>query len=44
LYRGKVIIYDLKKDVRYTLTQHWDRSVDELAVRPDVISSSGYER
>ena len=35
------MIYDLKKDVRYTLTQHCDRSVDELAVRPDIISSSG---
>ena len=30
--RGKVVIYDLKKDVRYTLTQKWDRSAGELAV------------
>jgi hypothetical protein len=37
LYRGKVVIYDLKKDIRYTLTQPWDRSVDELAVRPHII-------
>ena len=33
LHRGKVVIYDLKKDIRYTLTQPWDRSADELAVR-----------
>ena len=32
-HRGKVIIYDLEKDVRYTLTQKWDRSPDELSVR-----------
>jgi hypothetical protein len=37
LYRAKVVIYDLKKDIRYTLTQHWDRSVDELAVRLGII-------
>ena len=37
LCRGKVVIYDLKKDVRYTLTPHWDRSADELAVRPYII-------
>lgn len=30
--RGKIVIYDLKKDVRYTLTQKWDRSAAELAV------------
>ncbi|KAJ3557124.1 hypothetical protein NM688_g1641 [Phlebia brevispora] len=30
--RGKVVIYDLEKDVRYTLTQKWDRSASELAV------------
>ena len=30
--RGKVVIYDLAKDIRYTLTQHWDRSAGELAV------------
>lgn len=35
--RGKVVIYDLKKDIRYTLTQPWDRSVDELAVRLGII-------
>ncbi|KAI0004573.1 alpha/beta-hydrolase [Russula compacta] len=33
--RAKLVIYDLKKDVRYTLTQHWDRSVDELAFSLD---------
>ena len=31
-YRGKIVIYDLTKDVRYTLTQKWDRSTVELAV------------
>lgn len=29
--RAKVVVYDLKKDIRYTLTQPWDRSVEELA-------------
>ncbi|KAJ3574733.1 hypothetical protein NP233_g1569 [Leucocoprinus birnbaumii] len=29
--RAKIVIYDLHKDVRYTLTQHWDRSPDSLA-------------
>ncbi|KAI0283918.1 alpha/beta-hydrolase [Russula aff. rugulosa BPL654] len=29
--RAKVVIYDLKKNIRYTLTQPWDRSVEELA-------------
>ncbi|KAF7796251.1 hypothetical protein EIP86_007425 [Pleurotus ostreatoroseus] len=33
--RGKVVIYDLVKDVRYTLTQKWDRSAGELAFSPD---------
>jgi hypothetical protein len=37
LYRAKIVIYDLKKDVRYTLTQSWDRSVDELAVRRGIL-------
>ena len=44
LCRGKVVIYDLKKDVRYTLTQHWDRSADELAVRPYIIIVFWYKR
>ncbi|KAL0580657.1 Dipeptidyl-peptidase 5 [Marasmius crinis-equi] len=30
--RAKIVIYDLKKDVRFTLTQDWDRSPDELAI------------
>lgn len=34
--RAKIVIYDLRTDVRYTLTQHWDRSPDSLAVRPHV--------
>lgn len=29
--RAKIVVYDLHKDVRYTLTQHWDRSPEELA-------------
>ncbi|THH14140.1 hypothetical protein EW146_g6161 [Bondarzewia mesenterica] len=29
--RAKIVIYDLKKDVRFTLTQPWDRSPDSLA-------------
>ncbi|EGN98331.1 hypothetical protein SERLA73DRAFT_91651 [Serpula lacrymans var. lacrymans S7.3] len=29
--RAKVVIYDLTKNVRYTLTQNWDRSPDVLA-------------
>jgi len=29
--RAKIVIYDLEKDVRYTLTQKWDRSPDALA-------------
>jgi dipeptidyl aminopeptidase/acylaminoacyl peptidase len=33
--RAKVVIYDLKKDVRYTLTQKWDRSPDGLAFTKD---------
>ncbi len=33
LYRAKIVVIDLKKDVRYTLTQPWDLSVEELAVR-----------
>ncbi|EKM51879.1 uncharacterized protein PHACADRAFT_262274 [Phanerochaete carnosa HHB-10118-sp] len=33
--RAKVVIYDLKKDVRYTLTQKWDRSAAELAFSPE---------
>jgi dipeptidyl aminopeptidase/acylaminoacyl peptidase len=30
--RAKIVIYDLDKDVRYTLTQEWDRSPTSLAV------------
>ncbi|OCH92867.1 alpha/beta-hydrolase [Obba rivulosa] len=33
--RAKIVIYDLKKDVRYTLTQHWDRSPEALAFSQD---------
>ncbi|KAF8627426.1 hypothetical protein AX17_006241 [Amanita inopinata Kibby_2008] len=29
--RAKIVLYDLQKDVRYTLTQKWDRSPDSLA-------------
>jgi dipeptidyl aminopeptidase/acylaminoacyl peptidase len=29
--RAKIVIYDLERDVRFTLTQEWDRSPDSLA-------------
>ncbi|KAG6868988.1 hypothetical protein C0993_006510 [Termitomyces sp. T159_Od127] len=29
--RAKIVIYDLEMDVRFTLTQDWDRSPDSLA-------------
>ena len=31
--RAKIVIYDLTKRVRFTITQAWDRSPGELAVR-----------
>ena len=34
LHRAKIVIYDLEKGVRYTLTQGWDRSPDGLVVSP----------
>ncbi|EPQ54580.1 alpha/beta-hydrolase [Gloeophyllum trabeum ATCC 11539] len=34
--RSKVVVYDLEKDVRFTITQHWDRSPDSI-----VFSKSG---
>ncbi|VDC00629.1 unnamed protein product [Peniophora sp. CBMAI 1063] len=33
--RSRVVIYDLEKDVRYTLTQPWDRSPNGLSFAPD---------
>ncbi|KAF5369307.1 hypothetical protein D9758_002810 [Tetrapyrgos nigripes] len=33
--RAKIVVYDLTKDVRYTLTQKWDRSPDSLAFSKD---------
>lgn len=33
--RAKVVIYDFTKDVRYTLTQHWDRSPSAITFSPD---------
>jgi len=30
--RAKIVIYDLEKDVRFTITQDWDRSPDALSV------------
>jgi hypothetical protein len=35
--RAKIVIYDMTKDIRYTLTQHWDRSPDSLAVCPSLV-------
>ena len=34
-YRAKIVIYDLTADVRYTLTQEWDRSPDSITVSTD---------
>lgn len=31
--RAKIIIYDLVKDVRFTVTPEWDRSAGQLTVR-----------
>ncbi|TFL02507.1 alpha/beta-hydrolase [Pterulicium gracile] len=33
--RAKVVIYDLEKDVKYTLTQKWDRSPDGMTFSKD---------
>ncbi|EIM85929.1 alpha/beta-hydrolase [Stereum hirsutum FP-91666 SS1] len=33
--RAKIVIYDLSKDVRFTLTQPWDRSPDALTFSED---------
>jgi len=33
--RAKIVIYDLEKHVRFTLTQSWDRSPDGLAFSKD---------
>ena len=32
LSSAKIVIYDLEKQVRFTVTQSWDRSPDALAV------------
>lgn len=29
---AKIVIYDLQKNVRFTITQAWDRSPDSLAI------------
>lgn len=33
-HRNKIIIYDLKMNVRFTLTPKWDRSPNSLVVSP----------
>ncbi|PPQ84495.1 hypothetical protein CVT26_003741 [Gymnopilus dilepis] len=33
--RAKIVIYDLEKNVRFTITQHWDRSPSALAFSKD---------
>jgi len=33
--RAKIVIYDLITDVRFTITQEWDRSPSSLAFSPD---------
>lgn len=30
--RAKIVIYDLIKDIRFTITQEWDRAPISLAV------------
>ena len=32
VHRFKVVLYDLSKNVRFTITDNWDRSPDALAV------------
>jgi len=32
LISAKIVLYDLEKKVRFTVTQPWDRSPDGLAV------------
>lgn len=32
LVRAQIIVYDLAKDVRFTVTPEWDRSAGQLAV------------
>ena len=34
VHRFKVVLYDLSKSVRFTITDNWDRSPDALAVSP----------
>ncbi|KAH9932677.1 alpha/beta-hydrolase [Epithele typhae] len=33
--RAKLVLYDIKKDVRFTITQGWDRSVGSIAFARD---------
>lgn len=33
--RAKIVIYDLEKDVRFTITQSWDRSPSEMTFSKD---------
>ena len=33
LNSGRIVIYDLEKNVRFTLTQKWDRTATDIAVR-----------
>ncbi|KII90539.1 hypothetical protein PLICRDRAFT_106263 [Plicaturopsis crispa FD-325 SS-3] len=33
--RAKIVLYDLTKDVRFTLTRAWDRSAESLEFSPD---------
>ena len=33
--RAQIVVYDLAKDIRYTLTHHWDRSADSIVFSKD---------
>lgn len=35
---ARIVLYDLKMDIRHTLTQGWDRSAKEIAVSPSSYS------
>jgi hypothetical protein len=32
VYSAKVVVYDLKENVRFTITEDWDRSPDSIIV------------
>jgi len=32
--RAKIVVYDIEKDIKFTLTQNWDRSAQQLTFSP----------